>query len=84
MGIDVRWLYYTHETPVTPEEPDSIRRPFNTEVQQVLRLKCLIYYVFSLKKEEEKRKIFAFTADWHNQSFDYNHCYKRQETFSQE
>lgn len=27
MGIDVRCLYYTYETPVTPEEPDYILRP---------------------------------------------------------
>jgi len=27
MGIDVRCLHYTYETPVTPEEPDYILRP---------------------------------------------------------
>lgn len=81
MGIDVRCLYYTHETPVTPEEPDSILRP--------LTPRCSRSYVWSvwsimffLPKKRMKKDFYL--KRWHNQSFGYQHYYKRQWPFYQE
>lgn len=62
MGIDVRRLYYTHETSCHSGGAWFHSETSNTEVKPVLPLKCLIYNVFPWKRKRKK----IYLNHWHN------------------
>lgn len=55
MGIDVRCLYYTYETPVIPEEPDYILRPLTLRCSRssIWSVWSIMFFLPKKKKKKE-------------------------------